>query len=89
MNELDEALSGYLVALAAKILKCEQANIEWESDIDEYGFESMEVNQYCADLNTFFSIKLTPVVFLEVNSLQGLSEYLKKHHFNNLETALL
>ncbi|ATO33786.1 Polyketide synthase PksJ [Dickeya dianthicola] len=89
MNELDEALSGYLVALAAKILKCEQADIEWESDIDEYGFESMEVNQYCADLNKFFSIKLTPVVFLEVNSLQGLSEYLKKHHFNNLETALL
>lgn len=37
----------------------------------------MEVNQYCADLNKFFSIKLTPVVFLEVNSLQGLSEYLK------------
>ncbi|ACS85228.1 acyl carrier protein [Musicola paradisiaca] len=89
MNELDEALSSYLVALAAKILKCDQADIAWESDIDEYGFESMEVNQYCMDLNTFFSIKLTPVVFLEVNSLQGLSEYLKKHHFNRLEVTLL
>lgn len=89
MNELDEALSGYLVTLAAKVLKCSPENIEWASDIDEYGFESMEVNQYCVELNKFFSIKLTPVVFLEVNSLQGLSEYLTKNHFNRLEMTLL
>ena len=89
MNELDEKLSIYLTNLAAKILKCENSKIDWESDLDEYGFESMEVNQYCTDLNSFLSINLTPVIFLEVTSLQALSKYLKKYYFNNLEAALL
>lgn len=89
MNELDEKLQTLLIARSAKILKCDESKIHWEDDIDEYGFDSMEVSQLCVDLNELFSIELHPAIFLEVTSLEALSEYLKKKHYPLIEKQLL
>jgi hypothetical protein len=89
MSELDERLMNLLTALSAKILKCEESAISWSDDIDEFGFESIEVNQLCADLNAILDISIDPSIFLEVTSLQALSEHLKTNSYEKLETKLL
>ncbi len=89
MNELDEKLFDYLSTLAAKILQCDKSKIQWEDDIDEYGFESMTVNKLCADLNEKFSLNINPSIFLEITSLSALGDFLKKHHYAMLENTLL
>lgn len=89
MNELDEKLAEFLVSQSAKILQCDESDIQWEDDIDEYGFESMKVNQLCVDINQRFSIDINPAVFLEVTTLEALSKHLKKHHYTVVENALL
>lgn len=89
MNELDEKLQALLITRSAGILKCDESEIRWEDDIDEYGFDSMGVSQLCVDLNEFFSIEIHPAIFLEVTSLEALSGYLKKKYYPTLEKKLL
>lgn len=85
MNELEEKLSDFLIAESAKILKCPEVDIQWEDDLDEYGFASMEVNQLCVVINDFFSIQINPAIFLEVTTLEELSEHLTTYHFETVQ----
>ncbi len=78
MNEVEEGLKEFLVQKSATILRIDHADVQWDSDIDEFGFDSMEVNRLCAELNHELEISIQPVLFLEVTSLQQLSEYLLK-----------
>ena len=89
MNELDERLHDVLVEQSARILGCDESEIRWEDDLDEYGFDSMGVSQLCVDLNELLSTELQPALFLEVTSLEALSGYLKKKYYPLLEEALL
>jgi acyl carrier protein len=89
VNELDEKLQTLLIQRSARILKCDESQIHWEDDIDEYGFDSLEVSQLCVDLNEFFSLELHPAIFLEATSLEALSDYLKRKHYPLLEQKLL
>ena len=89
MSELDEGLKNLLTALSTKILACDASAISWSDDIDEFGFQSMEVNQLCADLNAILDISIDPSIFLEVTSLQALSEHLKMNCYESLEAKLL
>jgi acyl carrier protein len=88
MNELDEKLADYLTEQAVKILQCDTSAVIWEDDIDEYGFESMSVNQLCVNINKRFSINVNPSIFLEVTSLSALADYLKKYHYATVEAQL-
>jgi len=76
MNEVEESLQSFLIGKSAEILKISAADVLWDADIDEFGFDSMEVNRLCVELNEYFAIAVQPVVFLEVTSLQGLSQHL-------------
>jgi len=89
MNELSEELSKYLISQSAKILKCDESDINWEDDLDENGFESMQVNQLCVEINNSFSVGINPALFLEVTSLSNLSQYLQSNYYSQLETNLL
>lgn len=89
MNELDEKLQAVLIGHSARILKCGESAIQWEDDLDEYGFDSLGVSQLCVDLNKMFSSELHPAIFLEFTSLEALSGYLKKKYYPQLEKALL
>jgi acyl carrier protein len=89
VNELDEKLQTLLLTRSAKILKCDPSAIQWEDDVDEFGFDSMAISQFCVELNELFSIELHPAIFLETTSLEALSDYLKKKHYPNVEKALL
>jgi acyl carrier protein len=89
VNELDEKLRALLVTRSAGILKCDESEIRWEDDIDEYGFDSMGVSQLCVDLNKLFAIDLHPAIFLEVTSLDALSGYLKRKYYPLMEKTLL
>ena len=89
MNELEESLQAFLVAKAAEILNIDSVDVQWEADVDEIGFDSMEVNRLCQALNSYFSIFITPVVFLEVTSLQALSRHLLESFPAEIEQRLL
>lgn len=78
MNEVEESLRDVLIEKSSSILQIPPEDVLWEADIDEFGYDSMEVNRLCTELNQEFEISIQPVLFLEVTSLQVLSSYLLK-----------
>jgi acyl carrier protein len=88
MNEIEENLQTFLVRKSAEIVAIEEDDVLWEADIDEFGFASMEVNKLCVELNERFGINMQPVIFLEVTSLQGLSQYLLSNYPAEVERRL-
>ena len=90
MNEVEENLQTFLREKAASILRIDPSEVLWEADIDEYGFDSMEVNRLCVELNEHFAISLQPVIFLQdATSLQGLSTYLLSRHRHAIEARCI
>ncbi len=89
MNELEEQIKEYLIQKSAELLNVQPSKIEWESDLDEYGFESMKVNKLCVDINEKFDIEVRPAILLEYTSLEELSGYLKKKYYSKMEDVLL
>jgi acyl carrier protein len=90
MNEVEENLQAFLIARAAGILGVSPEQVIWQADIDEYGFDSMEVNRLCVELNEHFDISIQPVIFLqEASSLEGLSSYLLSRYGDAIEAHCL
>lgn len=89
MNELEEQIKEYLTNKSAELLSIEPSAVEWESDIDEFGFESMRINKLCVDINKTFGIEVRPAVLLEYTSLEEFGEYLKKEHYTKMEEVLM
>ena len=90
MNEVEENLQTFLREKAATILRIDPDEVLWQADIDEYGFDSMEVNRLCVELNEHFAIAIQPIVFLQdATSLQGLSNYLMTRHRSAIEARCL
>ncbi len=89
MNELDEQIKEYLIKKSAELLGVDSSEVEWESDLDEYGFESMKINKLCVDINKTFGTEVRPAILLEYTSLAEFSDYLKKEYYTKIEEVLL
>ena len=89
MNELEEKIKDYLTTKSAELLSIEPSEVEWDSDLDEYGFESMRINKLCVDINQTFGIEVRPAVLLEYTSLEEFSQYLRKEFYQQLDEALV
>ena len=89
MNELEEQIKDFLIGKSAAILNIDRSEIEWEEDLDEYGFESMRLNKLCLLINETFNIDIRPAIFLEYTSLSEFSQYLKKTYYQKVENILV
>lgn len=88
MNEAEEKLQAYLIDRSAAILKIDPSEVQWEADVDEYGYDSMKVNQLCFEISRHFKIYVQPVIFLEASSLEAVSRYLLEHFPQPIELKL-
>lgn len=89
MNELEEQIKDFLISKSVEVLNVDRSEIEWEEDLDEYGFESMKLNKLCLVINEKFDIDIRPAIFLEYPSLSEFSQYLKKTYYQKVENILV
>ena len=86
---MEERLQAFLVERSAAILNIDQSSVLWEADVDEYGFDSMRVNQLCFEISRYFMIYVPPVIFLEASSLEAVSRHLIEKYPQPIESKLL
>jgi len=89
MNEVEERLQEYLMERSAALLQIDPSAVLWEADVDEYGYDSMRVNQLCVEISRDFQIYIQPVIFLEASSLEAVSQYLLQNYPQSIESKLL
>jgi len=65
-----------LVNGVIEILKVSPKDVDLDSDLSEFGFDSITFTTFGNRLNEGFDIEVTPVVFFEYETIRELSEYL-------------
>jgi 3-oxoacyl-(acyl-carrier-protein) synthase/NAD(P)-dependent dehydrogenase (short-subunit alcohol dehydrogenase family)/acyl carrier protein len=73
LNTLCEALT-YTISRVAKI---QAEKINTETDLSEYGFDSVTFTQLANRLNQTYKLDLTPTLFYEHSTIERLTQYLQ------------
>lgn len=65
-----------LIEEAGAQLKVSEEDLEPDEELTEYGFDSIGFTQFANRLNDRFGLELTPTLFFEFPTLDGLADYL-------------
>jgi acyl transferase domain-containing protein/pimeloyl-ACP methyl ester carboxylesterase/acyl carrier protein len=82
-NNLAEVIGDYLKSIIAKMLKMDQRNIDNQTSLEEYGVDSLVGLKLHTNLEKSFG-ELPPALLLENNTVDALTEYLRKNHQDKL-----
>ncbi|GAX60238.1 polyketide synthase module and related protein [Candidatus Scalindua japonica] len=76
MDELIENVKEDLVRDVSDMLKVKKEDIDFESDISDYGFDSVTLTEFANKINQEYSVELNPAVFFEHSTLGSFADYL-------------
>ncbi|WP_187393823.1 non-ribosomal peptide synthetase [Oceaniovalibus sp. ACAM 378] len=85
---LQRALLTCLLHEAAEQLKVAPDDLEPDEELTEYGFDSIAFTQFSNRLNDRLNLDLTPTVFFEFPTLEGLAGHLANHYGVQISSAL-
>lgn len=77
-----------LVEETSAQLKVAEEDLEPDIELTEYGFDSIGFTQFANRLNARFDLELTPTLFFEYPTLEGLAGYLSEHETAALSAVL-
>ena len=85
---LTDKLSSLLLAQIATMMKFELADLDSDTDISDYGYDSISFTELANQLNQRYQLDLAPTVFFEHTSVRQLAQYLSQHYSERLSTQL-
>lgn len=77
-NSLLEKVQEKLVKLTSQFLK--NKNIDLDTELNEYGFDSITFTQFANVLNQEYKLDLGPTIFFEHSTLRGLAKFLNSKY---------
>jgi acyl carrier protein len=86
--DLLERVQGSLIQEVSRLLKVKAEDIDLDSELSEYGFDSISFTQLGNQLNQSYGLELTPTIFFEQPTLSGFARYLVKAHFGEVSSVL-
>jgi polyketide synthase PksL len=78
--ELARHVNQALAASVAQLLQLKLSELDADTPLMEYGFDSISIAHWTDSLNTRFELGLLPTVLFEHPTLAGLTGYLVAHH---------
>jgi len=79
-NSLMDKVQAALAQAVSKSLKIRIADIDDDTELNEYGFDSITFTEFSNKLNCEYKLELTPTIFYEYPTLRSLAEYLTKEY---------
>src|SRR6201991_1400189 len=79
-GELLAKVQAALVQAVSGLLKVRAEDIELETELSEYGFDSISLTKLANHLNASYGLELMPTIFFEHPTFGGFADYLIKHH---------
>ncbi|WP_186032470.1 SDR family NAD(P)-dependent oxidoreductase, partial [Burkholderia gladioli] len=79
-TELRDRVGAYLREQAAALIKVEADVIDLDCELSEYGYDSISLTDLADRVNRELGLELTPALFFEYPSLQGLAGHLVDAH---------
>ncbi|QBG56188.1 non-ribosomal peptide synthetase [Bacillus amyloliquefaciens] len=75
-----QTLHTALTAMVSEILKVGLEDIDIETELSEYGFDSVSFTVFTNQLNEAYQLELAPTIFFEYGTVSDLAGYLAKEH---------
>ena len=73
-----------LVGLVSSLIKVRSEDIDGETALSEYGFDSVSLTEFGNAINQRYQLALQPTIFFEYPTLDGLAAYLVREHHTSL-----
>ncbi|WP_367387404.1 amino acid adenylation domain-containing protein [Bacillus vallismortis] len=70
-----QKLEASLIQMVGAILKVNNDDIDVNTELSEYGFDSVTFTVFTNQINEAYQLELTPTIFFEYGSIQSLTEY--------------
>ncbi|QFQ28648.1 SDR family NAD(P)-dependent oxidoreductase (plasmid) [Bacillus thuringiensis] len=71
---------GFIEKAVCSILKVKREEIDEHAQLTEYGFDSITFTRLTNELNEHYEIELTPAIFFEYPTMNGLAGYMCKEY---------
>ncbi|TYS11712.1 amino acid adenylation domain-containing protein [Bacillus subtilis] len=75
-----QKLEASLIQMVGAILKVNNDDIDANTELSEYGFDSVTFTVFTNQINEAYQLELTPTIFFEYGSIQSLTEYVMTSH---------
>jgi len=79
-GELIKKVQASLLQVVSDLIKVKVEALDVDSELSEYGFDSISFTTLSHQLNQFYGLELTPAIFFEHLTLADLAGYLVRHH---------
>ncbi|MHB8522439.1 MAG: beta-ketoacyl synthase N-terminal-like domain-containing protein [Limisphaerales bacterium] len=80
----EAALLADLKRLVSKVLRLDPAVLESDTDMSEYGFDSITFTSLAGEVNAAFGLEITPAALFEYTTLQAFAGHLLDKHGDKL-----
>jgi polyketide synthase PksM len=77
-NNLLDEIETSVKQTAATILKVKADEIDIDVELNEYGFDTVMLNDFINRLNQEYRLELTPALLLDYSTIRSFTEYLLK-----------
>ncbi|RBL89851.1 non-ribosomal peptide synthetase [Chitinophaga flava] len=82
--ELQLAATRKILEIAAQLLKLSITDIEPDTALGDYGFDSILMTRFSNDLNSYYDLDLKPTVFYNYPTVEGLAIFLTEEYADSL-----
>ncbi len=83
-DDLLEKIKSDLLKEVSKILKINESDIDIESDLSDFGFDSITFTQFSNKINDLYKININPSIFFEYQTLQSFSKCIIESYSDKL-----
>lgn len=85
---LFERIQQVLLQIVAEVLKIKAEQLDANSELQRYGFDSIRMTEFSLQLNRLYQLDLTPGLLLDYPTIAGLAKFLAEEQAALFEQAL-
>lgn len=86
-QSLQEKVEKMLIQQVSGLLEISRDNIDLDTELSDYGFDSISLTEFGNQLTNDYDIGITPTIFFEYPTLGDFTEYLLQSHSDVLSKA--
>ncbi|MEK1830971.1 beta-ketoacyl synthase N-terminal-like domain-containing protein [Priestia megaterium] len=81
-------IQNFLIKALGKVLGVDPEEIELDTDIREYGLESISLSEFADYINEEFDLSLNPIVMFDYPKIEDLTKYIIKQLQNHMDSNI-
>lgn len=85
-TNLETAVQNELMAMVSEHLKVARSELDPEAPLEEFGFDSISLNEFASKLEARWSLDIAPADLVECNSIGALARFFSREYADGLGT---